>query len=101
MNFAIGRKTPKESLGQGILFFSPNERRQLVDALLSAIPASERREFECWMILNGNGTAEQYYLTLLAVAEVASHRGALSRDLMEEVARDVCRGKTMRGILLP
>lgn len=100
MNFAIGRKTSKESLEQGILFFLPNERQQLVDTLLSAIPASERREFECWMTLNGNGTTEQYYLTLLAVAEAASHRGDLSRELMEEIARDIHRGGTMRGILL-
>ncbi|MCR4325421.1 MAG: hypothetical protein NUV59_01275 [Patescibacteria group bacterium] len=101
MKFANGRDGDQGALELGIKFFLPSDRGSLVEHLLNSIPEEERAELTRWMRLEGNGDVEKYYLILLALAEAASKRGKLSRDSMLDVAGEIRRRKTARGILLP
>jgi hypothetical protein len=83
--------------------FTNPERKALVDALLAAIPESERNSLLGWVQVRdgvGGCGSVRYPWISRAIARAAASRGGIGRDSVAKVVKDIATTGSAKGILL-
>jgi hypothetical protein len=84
---------------RGIEFFPPAEREKIVDAIFQLISESEQSALFAWMAKRGLWEVEKYYGTMLAIAQIAFLRGAVTRHQMLRVLVNIRRERSIQTFL--